>query len=501
MDNEDKIRDLEPIKGTSTFLPEGTQKSIDKPQQYEFEKEFGKTKKNRHPLVTLSFLLFIIIIGVSAIAFSIYIQDESKKVTIEIEDFEDVGLQEILDQSARNENNMRRAKRRLEDLNKQMAEEIKSVEDFANQEKELILNRNISDDEKNRLTAEIDRKTDQAIKEIRAKYEPLIAEVQAEINAIQALIDKYDTRFLEQARAQEEVLNSQKRLYEIEKEELIKYYEGRIEELTKQNEEKERQVQEHYTDLIELIKRNHADELWALNEAHTGEVQRLTAEHQNETATLIARYNPVYEDPNLIQILRVYGDSEAAPLVQGALYKLSEQYNILSSEGIASFTEMQQTWKDVLYAAYLLERLMKVPFINSVKPSINSLQSLSGNIVGRYDRILKETESVLTEKNNKIGYESTVVDSMYHAFSHYVQQNNENGFVIDARDDSKILVFIDPLYTVTDGDKGIIFRSDDELIGRVRFEVYERETVAVVEELITDNNPIQPFDKILLQIQ
>ena len=78
-------------------------------------------------------------------------------------------------------------------------------------------------------------------------------------------------------------------------------------------------------------------------------------------------------------------------------------------------------------------------------------------------------------------------------------KQSENGHIIDPRDPSNILVFINKIHNVKPGDFGLVFRNDDEYIGKIKFFIKDGEIRAEAVEM-HEKNKVMPFDKILIQI-
>ncbi|WP_320130598.1 hypothetical protein [uncultured Sphaerochaeta sp.] len=85
--------------------------------------------------------------------------------------------------------------------------------------------------------------------------------------------------------------------------------------------------------------------------------------------------------------------------------------------------------------------------------------------------------------------------------------SEENGYVIDATDPNSIEVYInkifrfDPEHGIKDGSYGYVFRNEGEPIALVKFSVTNMHIVAILKELYQPQNPIKPFDKILLDLK
>jgi hypothetical protein len=81
-----------------------------------------------------------------------------------------------------------------------------------------------------------------------------------------------------------------------------------------------------------------------------------------------------------------------------------------------------------------------------------------------------------------------------------VTVNRENGYILDPRDTSNIQVYMDRIRQVQDGTIGYVFREDDEFIGTIEFNRDGEVVTAGLVELVDDRS-LQPFDKVLIQVQ
>ncbi|HPA73977.1 MAG TPA: hypothetical protein PKY31_17020, partial [Spirochaetota bacterium] len=54
------------------------------------------------------------------------------------------------------------------------------------------------------------------------------------------------------------------------------------------------------------------------------------------------------------------------------------------------------------------------------------------------------------------------------------------------------------VHTVKSGDTGLVFRDDDEYIGKIEFVVSATDTTAKIVDL-AENKKLRPFDKILIK--
>ena len=104
---------------------------------------------------------------------------------------------------------------------------------------------------------------------------------------------QYDSRQLELAREQEEVLNNQQRLFEIQMEELRDGFEERIQNLTSNYESRIAELEQYQAEFERTIRRRHANE-----------IARLREEHDQQTRELILRFNPQIRAGRVANALR-----------------------------------------------------------------------------------------------------------------------------------------------------------------------------------------------------
>jgi len=100
-----------------------------------------------------------------------------------------------------------------------------------------------------------------------------------------------------------------------------------------------------------------------------------------------------------------------------------------------------------------------------------------------------------------VSEESRVIGAYNHALSSLINNSRENGYIIDARDTSDIVVFVAPIYTVKDGESAFVFRKDDEPIGTIRLHVTSDGFTGTLVSLAKGTVPMEPFDKILLDVK
>ncbi len=81
-----------------------------------------------------------------------------------------------------------------------------------------------------------------------------------------------------------------------------------------------------------------------------------------------------------------------------------------------------------------------------------------------------------------------------------LKERPESGYIISASNPSKISLHINRLLTVKAGDEGLVFRNDDEFIGKISL---YKSTSGVKAKVIKlePGKKMKPFDRILIKIK
>ncbi len=487
MDNDDKIKDL--VVRSKQFFLKDTGSKDKKQEMYQLDREFAKTKKNRSPIVWISIVLFVAIFAAGSVLVTRYIEKESKRVPVNIEDFADVNLKDVLDRAKKFENQLAVAQRELQDLLEQMNQEITYINEDVKRRIVLLRNQGLSAAQLRTREAAIQDKESADIEAVKADYQPRIDELKARIADIQANIDAYDAQLVERAKAQQEILDSQQRRFEMETAETVGYYESRIDELEATRDKEIATLKEYHDSFVNQLRRNQANEINRLKREHTNEVNRLNREHTNEIARLVLKYNPDFDSPDLRRIISRPMDSRKIRDVEMKRYR-----EVLQEENLLTLNDFRQLREYLSDMSLLITRFQEIPYENSVDPAMDRLEYLGLLVFGQYEDLWSKMADIMTDRNLEI-------DQFLYALDHLVSSSRENGYVLDARNPERIIVYIDKIHAVRDGDLGYVFRQEDNLIATIRFNVTSREITASLVELTSEDAAMAPFDKILIDLQ
>jgi hypothetical protein len=474
------------LRSRSMFLRDVRQQ-LGRKELYDLNDEFAKTKKNRSPVVLLSVGLFVVVMVAAGIAVTSYIQQRSQNVPVAISSFQDVNLMELLDKAKQINDRLASVERDLRNLESNRSDEIKAVRAKGAQQIQLIENELISNSEKQAKIAAIRAQTAVAARRINAKYADPIKKKQAEIADLQDQAAKYDTRRMQEAKKQEAILNNQQKLFDLRMQKTVGYYKAELSGLNKRYETEIASISRHNVQFVALMKRNQATEI----------------------ARLIAKYNPTFTSPGLTALINepISADSVRA-INRDPFVRMVVRAGVVGS---ASISELQNRVDNF---STLIGALQKVPYKNSVPPALSHLRYFNRRImdgyrsigkglteiVGRKDRQIQLLRRKVAQAENVITVKESIITEYDHALSVLVRNSRENGYVLDARNTSRVAVFVDPLYHVKNGDTAYVFRRDDQQIGTIKFSVSDGTITAQQVSLDKNDVPMRPFDKILLNL-
>jgi len=473
------------------FLQEIVEEFRQKQEQYDLEAEFAKTKKNRSVVIPAVIVGLIVLFAIVVIAVTQYIQTQSRSIAVNIEDFADVNLRDVLDEAQRLQNQLDAAQRELEQTIAERDERIGQVERERDRSIQLLRDQGLGAGQIRTRTAELEAQAASEIESLEAQYAPRIADLEARIEDLRDQIAQYDSRQLEQAREQEEVLNNQQRLAELEQQRIREQYEAEIDRLTETYEAEIARLEAFQQEFETTIRQRHANEMAALRAAH-----------RQELAEMFARYNPQYTDGELLGLL-----DDTFPGSGDEFGPTAPYSGILGSEGIAdrrAYAELQQRYDEL---QRIVNRLQDVPYENSVARSLDQVEARVYDLIIRYEELwtgledsVIDRDTIIAARDTTIAEQRNRIDELLYALEELTRVNGETGYVLDPRNPEEIVVYVARIRTVREGALGYVFRRDDEFVGSVRF--VRRDGRMVAEEVDTvDEMEIRPFDKILIEAE
>lgn len=276
-------------------------------------------------------------------------------------------------------------------------------------------------------------KDEETKKNIRAKYGSRLKNQQHEVAGLQQKLDAHDARLQENIKKAEAIVGNYQKLHKIEMDRQKQYYENRI-------------------------------------------------------AETVLKYNPHFTERDLRKIL----EDKNPPLEKG-VPRLRDYKKELTSDARyseAEFTEMRKMQSD---QQSVIRRLNRIPYINSVAPSLDKIEYFSRELTGRYERMWGGLADSVRVKSAQLGH-------FRFAFDYLSRTEPESGYIVDSRDPNAIYVYLRAVNMVKDGTTALVFRKDDEYVGRISFYAGDAGIMARVVEA-QEGRKIQPFDRILIKAQ
>lgn len=482
------VRDLVE-KSKSLFLQELASEFRQRQAQYNLETEFAKTKQNRSLLVPIVVAGMVLFFLAGAVGVTLYIEKRSREVQVGAQAFEAVDLREVLDTAKRLEQDLQKAKKELEDLeNSQRAELDQARLEFQRESELISTSTDLSETIKAERLQAARAKMNRQLNAIQAAYAPRIAAKQKEVQDIQKQIDSYDARQVQKAREQEEILNNQRRLHEMEMDRTLKAHANELRELNQRYTREIEGLKKYQQDLVAVLKANHAREI----------------------ASLILKYNPVAVSDPVAPLLRASIDPA---VLQARLPRFNS--SLLTAEGLLDVGTLARLSQQLSELGQVLGELKKIPFQNAVPSILTQIEARQKEVALLYEQIIEAFNRGIQQKNaalrsqeetirglkRQIAEQNQVLNRYIYAIEQLMLHNREQGYVLDPREPKNLLVVVDKLRVINPGSVARVFRRDDEYIGKIRYEGELGKASWVVLELKDPQNPIRPFDKVLIEEQ
>lgn len=466
------------------FLREIINEFQRKQQQYDLGSEFSKTKRNRSVIVPAVILGLVVVFTGVVIGVTRYIQAQSRAIQVDIQDFADVNLRDILDEAQRLQNQLDVVRRELATVIATRDQQISQVERQRDRDVGLLADQALSAAQRTQREADFRAVADQRIAAINEEFQPQVEELEARIAELEAAIAQYDSRQLDQAREQEQVLNNQQRVFELQIEEVRTTYETEIERLTGNYENEIERLENFQQEFERTIRQRHANELAALR-----------AQHAAEVASLTSRYNPNLEDEPVGALL----DAGETPLAR-SFSRPAPYQPTLGSEGAISAADYRNLVAGYQEFADILARMREVPYINSVPDALEQLDQRSRDLIAQYQSIWQTLGASVVDRNATIATQSQEIEQFLFALGEYANFNGDIGYILDPRDPQAIVVYINNVRSVDVGALGYVFRRDDEFVGTIRFVREGERMIARVVDGIAGME-LQAFDRVLIEVE
>lgn len=495
MDNDKQI-----VKTpASLFLKEQVFESKDNVNLYNLEDEFEKTKSNKHLFLKVAIGLFVVCLILFAFIFSQFIEQRNKKSDVNITEFEDTNLKELLDSAKKNENKLNHAKSELQDLKNQLNQRIQDINSDSSKKIETILNETIAEEAKKIKIANVRKNERIQIENANIEFNEKISMKNKEVLELQKIVDEYDQRQVNFAKKNEEVLNNQQKLFEIEKSKLVKNYEDKISDLNKRFQNETGKLKTHHNNIVEMMKRN----------------------YKKEIDDLILKYNPIITDEEFLNAVKSDSSSDLLDIFDLYVYDA-----MLNYEGVVTKKQFDALRDQIQKRDLIMERIFQTPYINSIPVALYKSEFYNKKIVKSYEDIWKKFLDNAKEKNIKIenltdevkfkqekideldsnvkkieadvAEKDKVIAKYNSSFESAVKAKNDLGLIIGFSDAKNLEIYISSTASIRGGEFANIIRGANENIGKI---VLKNESGRIWGEVfsVQKGKEIMPFDRISIK--
>jgi hypothetical protein len=472
----------------------------EKPQVYDVDTEFAKSRKNH------SWFVILLVAGAAALAVlalwigTVAIGQDVRDVPVEIEVFDDLNLQKLLDSVTRVETSLKTETEKRDATRAALGNELAALNFRRESEKNTVLALNLDNTEKERQIAAIDTRYSDLIVELERKYAPELDALDSRIADYERQMAAFDSRRVEEAQALQRAANAAELRYTMELESARAHYEKIIADM-----------QSQLDMLRDLAARSGEESLGAVADRYGEEI-----------AALRAAFDPVFQDEHGAYILqngspwRSYSappapadePPESAPSGESAPGEPADIPPAAESSTGEAPAEPDSAEPDAPaapvpqpvyneavfnyaaqsreYIGYLSDILLTIPWEHSAPDYVTALRgtafdSIDGFIAetrsylravnaqtAAYDARIAELEALGLEKDARIAELNREVAAYRSFLKALAERNGDTGYIIEAGSPNRIVVYIDPLYGSSFQDRtAYVFRTGSEYIGSI----------------------------------
>ena len=325
MDNDEKIS----LFLDKNSLQNGLFSEIDKGQKYDLETEYAKTRKNKSfKNYIIAAVTAIMIAGISY-GITAYIDHKYSNIEVDIDVFEDLNLKKLLNMVSQVQNELSQARDEKRKLELDMANEINAVDLKLEAEKDLISKKRILKNEKKSQVAAAELNAENERKKIRSSYGAKISEVKARIEELEGELAKYESSNLEKAQDQQSALDSERQLFELEKQAQKKEYEATIENLRRKMEAQQRQAVIDQKRAVELAIREYQERIEILDPVVKGDNMISEGEYLHNIDAIASYIGAIPYENNLPEYVGAI--RENAQALDGVVSEKNQQLEKIGS--------------------------------------------------------------------------------------------------------------------------------------------------------------------------
>lgn len=376
MDDDKQVKELTTRSTIGRFLNRPILPDDRDRDTFDLEKEFAKTAKNKSPLIPLSVAAFLVILAIGAWVASQFTEDASQKSSVSIGSFEDLKLKEIFDTARKNKKDLENIQAQMDVLTQESNAKIAALNQAGASKADIASVNDATGTQAKAILAQTARE----VATERAALTAALAPLKAQAEEVQKKIDSYDDRIGQMNKKNQQVLDTQQRLFDLEKKKLTDLYESRIRAQTEEAQETLARVKRERDELVEALRAKQADDV----------------------RKLILKYNPMIVDGPIFEQISLRG-IDPAVYPELVLPSRIDSANLVSAELRGTLAERVATTR------LLLARLREIPYQNSVPPLLNALDNAIADSLAGYDGYLAPLAEHMTSLDEEIARQQAIV--------------------------------------------------------------------------------------------
>ena len=262
-------------KEISLFLHEGIVAREDPPSIYSLGDEFAKAKKNQPFRLLGILMIFIVVLFGGTFFTTAYIREQTSRIAIDISDFEDLNLAELVALARDAEKNMSKLTKDMDLIKSRMSQEIGNAVANANRKiEEIQLNNRLSEQGKREMIRKIREEQALRISDVKSQYTQKITEREGKIKKLEKDMVQL------QAESQQKIVDYETRVHQ-----RLKSYENQLAVNRAQTAEMMKKQQEEFEKKMGSQRWDYDTEIKTLT-SQREDLQKKLQKEQERTAVL-----------------------------------------------------------------------------------------------------------------------------------------------------------------------------------------------------------------------
>ncbi len=484
------------------------------PVKYNLVEEYAKTKSKKVSFIFVVLALCVVIVSALTVGLVRFLQERNNSLEVDINVFDDLNLKNLLDVVSRTQASLDQASQEKNQLELELSTKLSQAELKRDSELQLLNSLNSSDVTKREERTAIYQEYESSVAALNSEYQPKIALLEAQMEDYTAQLASFDSTNVEMAQEQEAAINSQRQAFELEKQELVANYDKLVADLVAELEALQAMQLETQAQALTVLSEQHQEEINIFDPVFSDEranaivnsfqnsenivSDSIDASLSQESSVVLS--NDVLQgsvEEMLLSIENAYSDFNHVANITSSvpwsnslkeyIQTLSRMANqigddILSSsveifleqEEVLKETQLELVAKEQEVAQMLLESEGQMLQLASLQSSFDALQVefavVQEKILSYEENVLAYEERILSYEEIMHNYEARVLDyeEIVSAFDERAKQNGDAGYILNVSDQENIRVYISSLFedSVQEGARAFVLRSGT-LLGMV----------------------------------